>query len=156
MQIRVATLIDYKNIIEIGAEVFATLQNKAQFNWPADLLQQELENVRTLVVETTVENKKNITSFLCYRDLIDCYEISVLATRKIEQKKNLQTALINELQAIAALQQKFISLEVHCKNQIAINLYLKLGFILVRTRRHYYSDQADALILNWNSNKAGC
>lgn len=152
MKIRTALASDFNGILQIAESIYKNIENKAQFNWPTALLAQELENVKSLVAEVEGE----ITSFLSYRELPDYFEISILATKPSRQRSNLQVQLIQYLQALAAKQRKAILLEVHQENHGAKCLYQKLGFILLHSRQKYYLDKADALVLKWASNKAGC
>ena len=152
VEVRQASCDDFNEILIIAAAVFANVNNKAQFNWPAELLIRELENVSTLVA---IKEGK-LLAFICYRKLPDEYEISVLATALNYQKQGLQTKIIQYLQGLAAKQHCAIILEVHCKNLGAEALYRKLGFSALTRRLRYYPDQADALVMKWFSNKAGC
>ena len=155
MNIRTATASDSEKLLQIAGRIFDGLEKKASFNWPEHLLRNELRSVTTTLV---FENAAGgILGFLCFRQLPDFYEISVLATDPSSQKTGVQTRLIKYLQDLAAKQRIDILLEVHHENQQAVNLYLKLGFLLVHSRRSYYQDGAEALVLKWASlNKAGC
>lgn len=152
MILREAAESDFELISEISQSIYSSIENKALFNWPGAVLRGELQNVKTMVVEANGE----LVSFLCYRDLPDLYEISVLATRFSVRNKNFQTALIEFLQRLAAKQRKSIILEVHHLNLAAQRLYQKTGFFLVHSRRNYYSDGAEALVMKWTNDKAGC
>ena len=152
MILREAAESDFELISEISQSIYSSIANKALFNWPGAVLRGELQNVKTMVVEANCE----LVSFLCYRDLPDLYEISVLATRFSVRNKNFQTALIEFLQRLAAKQRKSIMLEVHHLNLPAQRLYQKTGFLLVNSRRNYYSDGAEALVMKWTNDKAGC
>lgn len=152
MHVRNATPADFKAILQISHDIYSTIENKAHFNWTASVLTEELKSVQTLVVES----EGDIKSFLCYRDLKDVYEISVLATAIFVQRNNFQATLIGFLQEFAATSQRTIILEVHAENQKAIALYKKMGFMLLHIRKQYYHDLADALVMSWSSNKAGC
>ena len=121
------------------------------FNWPAAKLKTELSLVETLVLEMD----QKIVSFLCYRDLGDLFEISVLGTHPQFFRQGYQSDLIKCLQVLAAKQQRRIILEVHLQNEEARPLYLKLGFLEIHRRKNYYPDGGCALVLDWN-NKAGC
>ena len=152
MTIRNAISSDFKFISEISDSIYKSMKNTALFNWPSNVIIQELEYAITLVIEENGE----IVSFVCYRDLPDFYEVSALATRILYQKNNYQSLLIHYLQELAAKQRKSVILEVHQENTPAKHLYQKMGFILVNSRLHYYSDKANALVMKWDSHKAGC
>ena len=154
MSIRTATSIDFEKLLQIAERVFNSLEKKACFNWPEPLLRTELRNVTTLVFENEAAE---IRGFLCFRQMPDFYEISVLATDPVAQKTGVQTRLIQYLQDLAAKQRIDVLLEVHHENERAISLYLKRGFLLVHSRQNYYQDGAEALVLKWaRLNKAGC
>ena len=147
MSVRNANLSDFRALVDIGLDIYTSLENKAYFNWPAEALTQELVKAQTLIVES----KGEIVSFLCYRDLVDEYEITVLATRLLSQKNNFQVSLISTLQGFAAKQRKSIILEVHSQNLKAIALYKKMSFILLYTRKQYYPDSGSAYVMVWKS-----
>lgn len=152
MKIRFALPADFKSILEVAESISSKTEKNAQFNWPSDVLVRELECVKTLVGVSGSE----IVSFLCYRDLPDFFEISVLATRKAFQKQSFQTALIKYLQQLAAKHNRAVILEVHAANTAAQGLYQKMGFLLLNSREKYYSDGASASVMKWDNNKAGC
>lgn len=143
--VRSAKVEDFPSVNAICAEIYDTVVNRAHFNWSPDIFALELQQVETLLVESD----GRIVSFLCYRDLHDLYEISVLATRLSKQKHSFQTILVQHLQELAAKQRKYVLLEVHPENIGAVALYKKMGFILFHRRKQYYSDGADALVMKW-------
>jgi ribosomal-protein-alanine N-acetyltransferase len=122
---------------------YQSIENKAYYNWPRALLISELEKATSLVFEV----EKQIVSFVCYRDMGDVLEVSVLATSLLQQKKAYQQRLLEHLLHIAAKQRKPVFLEVHSQNQSALQLYQKMGFILTHVRKKYYSDLSDALVM---------
>ena len=150
--VRRADPVDFETIAQIGKYVFEMISNPSYFNWPTDTLLRELVQVQTLVVEV----KGRVVSFLCYRDLVDAFEISVLATQPAAQKSHYQIQLILHLQELAAKQRANLILEVHSENIKALSLYQKMGFDLIYTRKCYYADKANALVMGWKSDKAGC
>lgn len=152
MNIRQARATDFAGILKIAENIMSSLENYAAFNWPRGQLLVELGQVTTLAADS----EGSVHGFLCYRDLPDFFEISVLATDPGHQRTGLQTKLIQYLQDLAAKQRKDILLEVHSENLGAIRLYQKLGFASIHSRQNYYSDGAQAVVMKWESNKAGC
>lgn len=155
MSIRAAKSSDSEKILRIAERIFSSLERKACFNWPEHLLRAELRNVTATLVS---ENESGeILGFLCFRQMPDFYEISVLATDPSAQKTGVQTQLIEYLQGLAAKQRIDVLLEVHHENERALSLYLKLGFLMIHSRQNYYQDGAKALVFKWAGlNKAGC
>lgn len=147
MGIRTATDADFEKLLQIAERIFKALEKKAAFNWPEYLLRTELRNVTATLV---FENQAGaLLGFLSFRQSPDFYEISVLATDPDAQKTGVQTQLIQYLQDLAAKQRIDILLEVHHENERALRLYQQRGFSLVHTRRNYYQDGAEALVLKW-------
>lgn len=142
----------HRQIRKLVSEIYNMLSNKAEFNWPDSMLEDELTKVSGLVF---IENDE-LQSFVCYRDVGDCFEISILATGLSYQKKGYQTKIIKYLQQVAALQNKSIVLEVHEQNQAAMQFYLSLSFNQINRRKSYYKDQSDAIVMLWGANKVGC
>lgn len=155
MSIRTATSSDFEKLLQIAERIFSGLEKKACFNWPEHLLRTELRNVTTTLVSESESGE--ILGFLCFRQMPDFYEISVLATDPAAQKTGVQTRLIQHLQGLAAKQRIHILLEVHHENERALSLYLRQGFLLIHSRQNYYQDGAEALVFKWAGlNKAGC
>ncbi|MEQ1721866.1 MAG: GNAT family N-acetyltransferase [Pseudobdellovibrio sp.] len=147
MLARLGDFKDHDSILQISEQIYQNTQNKAYYNWPKAKLFSELEVATSLVLELDHQ----IVSFICYRDMGDVFEISVLATSLQQQKKAYQQRLLEFLMDIAAKQRRPIFLEVHSQNQNAVRLYQKMGFILVNVRKKYYSDLSDALVMKWQS-----
>lgn len=145
MVFRAAGSNDHKNLSALSDSIYNSVSNKAQYNWPLGSLLGELEKTQTFLSEV---NGK-IVSFICYRDLGDVLEISVLGTAPDRQKMGFQRQLLQQLQAIAAKQRKGLLLEVHQQNVKALHLYQQAGFVLLNVRKKYYSDSGDALVMKW-------
>lgn len=147
MGVRTATPADFQKLVVIAENIFNRLEKKASFSWPEHLLRSELGSVTaTLVFE---DEACELLGFLSFRQLPDYYEISVLGTDPVAQKTGVQTQLIQYLQDLAAKQRIDILLEVHHENEQALRLYSRLGFLLIHSRRNYYQDGAEALVLKW-------
>lgn len=145
VQIRKSVDSDRQSIVNITQANFKLIQNSAQFNWTEELIVDELSKVPCLVAEID----QQIVGFLCYRDLVDLYEISVLATSPEFKKQGIQMKLIQSLQIDAAGRNRGVILEVHVKNEPAKCLYLKMGFHQINKRKSYYNDGSDALVMKW-------
>lgn len=146
LQIRRFQATDSPSIIDITNANFNSLKNPAEFNWSAESIEDELSKVPCWVAET---HQQIVVGFLCYRDLLDYFEISVLATRPEYKKKGVQIELIQSLQIDAAKQKRGVILEVHEQNEPAKALYLKMGFQQINKRKAYYSDGSAAVIMKW-------
>lgn len=147
MKIRFAEVSDFKSLALLTEKITEIIENKAIFNWQAESLLTELQSVQTLLIETD----HGVLSYICYRDLGDCFEISALGTHPRQQKKGYQSQLILKLQQLAKERQARIILEVHCDNKSAQELYQKMNFKKLTIRKAYYKDKADAFVMGWNN-----
>jgi [ribosomal protein S18]-alanine N-acetyltransferase len=94
-----------------------------QFNWNKAIFSSEFANTDCWVLECHGE----IQSFVCLRDVIEAYELSVLATRKESHGKGYMSSLLLHIQDLFGRQRQ-LWLEVHESNVPAQKLYTKLGF----------------------------
>ncbi len=152
IEIRPGSKADSNDVVKISEDILGCLKNRSEFNWPPEVLKAEFESVLSLVLFFD----KKIVGFVCYRELPDELEISVLATDLKFQRRGFQTKILVYLQDLAAKQQRDLILEVHSQNLSAEALYSKLGFRVVSKRLRYYSDFGDAIVMKWISNKASC
>jgi len=81
--------------------------------------------------------------------IIDEAHVTNIAVRKEYRGRKLGERLLCELMNTASfLGAKRMTLEVRVSNEVARNLYVKLGFVESGVRKGYYSDnQEDALIM---------
>lgn len=127
---------DEKQVLEIVKPQISTA-----FFWPDDQLRGELVISRTQVLEIPGQ----IAAFVCLRDAVDAWEISVLGTHPNHQKQGHMEKLLRQvIQQFGS--QRQLWLEVHEKNLKACNLYEKLGFKRQGARGGYYKDGSAALL----------
>jgi ribosomal-protein-alanine N-acetyltransferase len=75
-------------------------------------------------------------------------DVQTVAVRADRQGRGLGGVLLDALLAEAAARGcTEVLLEVRADNAAAIGLYAARGFTTIATRRHYYADGTDALIL---------
>lgn len=87
-------------------------------------------------------HQKQIIGFIIYTDFDSIEILRVLVAQKYRQF-GVATRLIQ-----ATLGKKTI-LEVRENNHYALNLYHKLGFKTIHTRKNYYKDGTNALIMQF-------
>ena len=63
------------------------------------------------------------------------------------KNRGYATKLIEHFKDLAQSTFRTLSLEVSSKNEEAIKLYKKCGFIVVNVRKSYYKDKSDAIIM---------
>ena len=91
------------------------------------------------------ESEGQIEAFILYREQVDAWEITYLATAGNALRKGCMKALLGHM--ISQMpKDKAIWLEVHAENQLALRLYEGLGFREVGRRPKYYADGAAAIL----------
>lgn len=146
-KVRSALPTEWSDLISLAEKAKEGLSQPAGFNWDSVTLQEELSQVFTLVAD----EPEGPAGFVCYRELPEAFEVSVLATAPRWQRQGVQTELIQYLQSLAATQDKEVWLEVHERNDGAVALYRKMGFEQLRIRRGYYSDGGGAFVMGWKA-----
>jgi len=135
-QVRLAKAADLPALLEIIAPYYS-----AGFHWSDTLFCTEFDYSTTWVLEIDSQ----IQAFCCLRDVVDAWEISVLATRVSEQGKGLMQRLLNEIFQQNGRRRHYW-LEVHEKNVGAQKLYEKVGFRRDGVRGGYYTDGSTAFM----------
>lgn len=142
MTLKVASASEYKELTELFFEVYDSVPNKAEFNWPMENIQIELVMSAFLICR---DDNDRICGFIGYRNNDDVFEIMALGTARWARRKNVMSLLLRELQDNSRKAAKPLLLEVHSHNLSAIALYQKSGFKQIGTRKGYYMDRSDAL-----------
>lgn len=140
MNLEVATENDFKAIAEIYDQLSGT-----HFNWNFEKAFDELKQAKTVIIK----QQEKVAAFLTFRDYSDRFEISAIGTDAAFLRQGLALKLLSWLAANAAQQKLSIWLEVHENNQTALNLYLKFGFKVLNSRKRYYSDGGNALVMQY-------
>ncbi len=111
------------------------------FHWPEENFRSEFAYAQTWVIE----QDSKIRAFCCLRDVVDAWEISVLATRKDAHQKGWMKKLLTEIMKRYGRERHYW-LEVHETNVAAQKLYEKMGFTRDGARGGYYSDGSAAFL----------
>lgn len=76
-------------------------------------------------------------------------EIEVITFCVLPQFRNMGIGrkLLETLSHYSSVSNSSVFLEVDCNNQIAIGLYQKIGFQQISTRKSYYQNGADAIVM---------
>lgn len=137
-----AKLEDLDKIFEISCQFF---------DWKKSQLEESLENKNTIFL--LKKQEKQVFGFLIAQNLVDSFNILLIATKKDNQKMGVGTQLLKKLEEIAKNQKiEKIWLEVKNTNSNAIKFYEKQNFKLIATRKKYYKTGEDALIYEKSTN----
>ncbi|WP_345593544.1 ribosomal protein S18-alanine N-acetyltransferase [Paenibacillus vulneris] len=142
MEFRSMQMDDIPAICEIEQEAFTT-------PWTAGAFQNELTNnqfARYMVMECDGE----IAGYGGMWLIMEEAHVTNVAVRKKYRGQKLGERLMRELQKTASFFGAVrMTLEVRPSNQVAINLYEKLGFYSVGLRRGYYTDNREDAMIMW-------
>lgn len=123
-------------------EIFEILN--CYFDWSKKQLEESLKNGNIFLA---AEQGNEIVAFLLAEDLIDSFNLLLIATKNEFKNKNIATKLMQKLEEIAKNKKiEKIWLEVRENNIPAINLYKKNDFKNIYLRRNYYKNGENALI----------
>ena len=120
---------------------------QSHFSWTAQGLIDETKNSQCLLVCTADAKNDKPIAFILYRPLTEFFEIIALATDPEFRNNGVLNSALDELSSRAKIKTDRILLEVHSNNLPAINLYKKNNFVIVGSRKRYYQDGADALVM---------
>jgi len=137
-----AKIEDLDNIFEISCQFF---------DWKKSQLEECLKDEN--IIFFVQKNKEEIVGFLIAQNLVDSFNILLIATKTDCQKTGIGTRLLKELEDVAKKQKiEKIWLEVKNTNSNAIKFYEKQNFKLIATRKKYYKSGEDALIYEKSTN----
>lgn len=114
--------------------------------WSTALVEAELSAaMRSVILAADESSVVGYGSISVIDDVADLHRIAVLPDAR---RRGLGRELLEELLAkAAALGATRVVLEVAATNEAAIGLYETFGFKVIHERRVYYSDGADALVM---------
>ncbi len=93
-------------------------------------------------------DNQDIVGYLNYSIIYDRMELNYICVVLAYRRKGIATKLLSHMLRDASSSKcSNITLEVRENNQSAINLYSKLGFKVVATRKKYYKDVDGLLML---------
>ena len=133
---------DYSEAFDILDLLFVS-EKPPGFSWDRDKLFHELLMANTF----GIFEEENLVGFLAYRHTHEANEITVLAGHPEFQGKGYMKKLLDGVFNAENRSAQWW-LEVHEKNDRALQLYLKCGFVITGRRRYYYPDGGDALLMS--------
>lgn len=89
----------------------------------------------------------NIIGYVILTDLIDYYDIVKIAVNHNNRNNNIGSQLLNQIYNY----KKRIVIEVSDRDNTD-EFYKKNGFKQIHFREHYYHDNSNAIIMEWNPN----
>lgn len=115
--------------------------------WPRQVFEREIENSFSRCL-TAKEANGRLVGYIIYWIAGPEFHILNLAVHPDFRRRGVARTLLNRCIADAvAMDIEFVALEVRVSNTPARTLYESYGFVHMGTRRGYYKDGEDALVL---------
>ena len=142
MNLRLMSQEDIPQVTEIDREAFPTL-------WPPANYQLELKNGLAYYIVACDEGAGHyVMGFAGLWMLVEEAHITNIAVREKHRRQGIGEALLIAIIELAIeLGANLITLEVRASNSEAQKLYTRYGFVRVRLRRGYYTDNREDAVL---------
>lgn len=117
--------------------------------WTEESFYYEMSENKFAYYLLAVDEQDTILGFCGMWMVVDAAQITNVAVSKSARGRGIGEGLMNEAMNIAREHNMDVmSLEVRVSNDVALNLYRKLGFLAGGIRKGYYTDnQEDALVM---------
>jgi len=137
--IRLISEFDLDDIISIEVDCYDHPWSSLQFS-------QELENPVSSILVYEADDK--IVGYICYWLIVGEMQILNIASSSQFRRQGIAVQLLEEaFRRCSQIELSSAWLEVKSGNFGAIALYQRYGFILSGTRKAYYRDGEDALVM---------
>jgi len=94
------------------------------------------------------ENGNTIAGYICVRQISDECHIMNLAVNNLYRRRGIASLMLKDvLNDLKSQGQTVLHLEVRASNIAAQNLYTKLGFSVIGSRKNYYMYPAEDAVL---------
>lgn len=135
MEIKFAASGDIEEIFELSA---------LNFDWTKEGIEGAFKSKNIIL---KAEENGRLVGFLIAADLVDSYNLLLVAVKEEQRGKGIASKLIEKLEELAKEKDiEKIWLEVRESNFKAIGLYQKNNYKNIYTRKKYYFDGENALI----------
>lgn len=136
------TVKDIADVVKIEEEAFAT-------PWTAEVFEHEMtgNNYAHYIVAT---NEEKVIGHCGMWIVLDECHITNIAVLKEYRGHGIGEKLLREsIQLCKELDVKLMTLEVRVSNEVAQNMYRKLGFQDGGIRKNYYTDDREDALVMW-------
>jgi ribosomal-protein-alanine N-acetyltransferase len=144
MNIRIANSEDINDVVNIENTCFT-------IPWSRDTIKREIEinDLATLIV---AEENGEVLGYIGIWFILDEGDITKVSVLPGHRRKSIATKLMEAVINLAKSKKiNSLTLEVSESNAAAISLYEKFGFEKLGTRKKYYDNGEDAIIM-WKVN----
>lgn len=116
--------------------------------WNYNILKDELNSKNSIYI--VAKKGKEILGFAGIKIILDECDLMNIVVRKDCRNQRVGTLLLNKLLKICKFKNiNAIFLEVNTNNSNAIHLYEKIGFKPIYTRKEYYNNKDNAIIMKY-------
>ena len=118
--------------------------------WTEEAFAYEMMDNEYAYYVLAVDEKDNIVGFCGMSMVIDAVQITNVAVLPEVRGLGIGEGLMCEAMRVAKdAQMETMSLEVRVSNEVAQNLYRKLGFLVGGIRKAYYTDNREDAFVMW-------
>lgn len=118
--------------------------------WTREMYLAELDNVGVSFCYTARDGAGNIVGFCSFWRVLDELHINNVAVAPAHRRQGIGTALLTfVLSEGAKLGAQRASLEVRRSNDVALQVYERLGFAVAGVRRAYYTNPVEDALVLW-------
>jgi ribosomal-protein-alanine N-acetyltransferase len=134
---------DLEEVLEVETASFAN-------PWTRDMFLKELRNVSVSYGYVLRTPEGRVVAFCTIWIVVDEIHINNIAVLPAYRGRGLGRALlVSILRLWSGLGASRATLEVRRSNEVAINLYMALGFRVAGTRKNYYSEPVEDALILW-------
>jgi ribosomal-protein-alanine N-acetyltransferase len=135
---------DLDGVLQVEAESFTNPWTREMYAW-------ELQNRSVCHIYVARTPECRVAGFCAFWVVFDEIHINNVAVRPELRGRGMGTALMRRVfREGASLGARRATLEVRASNEGALRLYVRLGFYVAGTRRHYYTAPVEDALILWN------
>lgn len=149
-QVQLEEKFNHINISPMTLEDFSSIESIFSLDfdefWNTNILKEELKCNSSKFLVAKYNNE--VIGLAGFKILVDSADIMNIAVKKTYRSHGVGTLLLkNLIDLFHSLKLNSLNLEVNENNKIAINLYEKTGFKIISTRKNYYPNNENAIIM---------
>ncbi|NLO23711.1 MAG: ribosomal protein S18-alanine N-acetyltransferase [Fibrobacter sp.] len=136
----------FRKIQIIDIEAIFEIQEELKFQtWSLSQLESSIKSGLGFLIE-----KESVLAYAFLMPIQDEAELLSIAVKKDYQKQGIASLLWKKtLEYLENLKIQKVYLEVRASNKIAQSFYKKNGFLEIYERKNYYSNQENAIVMQF-------
>jgi len=134
----------WKEIVNLEADVFG------QTSWGEKSLRETISNSHNRAALYYTQKEAPPVGFLIWQFVAGEAEILLIGVLPSARRQGIARALFGFfLERLSLMGGEKVFLDVSHRNQVAIEFYKQLGFVVIGHRLRYYSDGSDGILMQF-------